>query len=133
MECPICTNTHSLTASEGNKGSYCSQCDGIWFSKETLIALCKAHDYDPSIVNIHLSEERRRHITKDCPVCKVSLFTSSVSEVELDWCESCHGVWFDRGEYHSVVTNSPVVSALDGANTAFTVADLIVRVVRALP
>lgn len=125
MECPNCSNTQSLELAEDNKGSSCSECGGIWFSQETLIALCEAHDYDPNIVNLHLSEEKKRHASKNCPVCKTRLITSSISEVELDWCENGHGVWFDKGEYDSVVTNSPESSFLDRTSAAITIVDVI--------
>lgn len=33
-----------------------------------------------------------------CPRCKTELAHSTVDDLELDVCFSCHGAWFDRGE-----------------------------------
>lgn len=33
-----------------------------------------------------------------CPVCKVQLIVVERHKIELDYCISCKGFWFDRGE-----------------------------------
>jgi Zn-finger nucleic acid-binding protein len=33
-----------------------------------------------------------------CPVCKVPLIAVERNRIELDWCMSCRGLWFDAGE-----------------------------------
>ena len=33
-----------------------------------------------------------------CPVCKSDMIVVEHSKIELDYCTSCHGVWFDSGE-----------------------------------
>ena len=33
-----------------------------------------------------------------CPVCRIELIGVERSRVELDYCISCRGLWFDRGE-----------------------------------
>lgn len=33
-----------------------------------------------------------------CPACGESLVVIERDQVEVDWCASCHGVWFDTGE-----------------------------------
>jgi len=33
-----------------------------------------------------------------CPVCKSDRIVIEHSKIELDYCTSCHGVWFDSGE-----------------------------------
>jgi Zn-finger nucleic acid-binding protein len=34
----------------------------------------------------------------DCPVCKIGMITLELSEVEIDYCTGCKGVWLDAGE-----------------------------------
>lgn len=42
-----------------------------------------------------------------CPVCKdVNLVMSERSEVEIDYCPSCRGVWLDRGELDKIIERS---------------------------
>lgn len=33
-----------------------------------------------------------------CPVCRKSMLDIEYSNIELDYCEKCKGVWFDAGE-----------------------------------
>jgi hypothetical protein len=34
----------------------------------------------------------------DCPVCKNAMITLELTEVEVDYCTGCKGVWLDAGE-----------------------------------
>jgi len=34
----------------------------------------------------------------DCPVCKNAMITLELSEVEIDYCPGCGGIWLDKGE-----------------------------------
>ena|SRR5687767_3883732 len=34
----------------------------------------------------------------NCPVCKVPLIAVERDQIEVDYCISCRGLWFDRGE-----------------------------------
>ncbi len=34
----------------------------------------------------------------NCPVCKVPLIAVERNRIELDYCISCRGLWFDSGE-----------------------------------
>lgn len=35
----------------------------------------------------------------DCPVCKKPLIVVEKSKIELDWCPTCEGFWFDADEW----------------------------------
>lgn len=34
----------------------------------------------------------------DCPICKVPLIVVERHSIEVDYCISCRGIWFDEGE-----------------------------------
>jgi len=34
----------------------------------------------------------------DCPVCKNAMITLELSDVEIDYCTDCLGIWLDAGE-----------------------------------
>ncbi|HEX8825383.1 MAG TPA: zf-TFIIB domain-containing protein [Archangium sp.] len=43
-------------------------------------------------------------MTRPCPLCEhESLRPLSVSDVEVDTCPRCHGLWFDRGELDTLL------------------------------
>lgn len=41
-----------------------------------------------------------------CPVCKTGLALSDRSGVEIDYCQTCRGVWLDRGELDKIIERS---------------------------
>jgi Zn-finger nucleic acid-binding protein len=42
----------------------------------------------------------------DCPVCKNAMITLELSEVEIDYCTGCDGIWLDAGELERLLENS---------------------------
>ena len=43
-----------------------------------------------------------------CPICKTGLTLSERSGVEIDYCQTCRGVWLDRGELDKIIERSVV-------------------------
>jgi Zn-finger nucleic acid-binding protein len=41
-----------------------------------------------------------------CPVCKTGLTLSERSGIEIDYCQTCRGVWLDRGELDKIIDRS---------------------------
>ena len=33
-----------------------------------------------------------------CPTCDSDMIVVEYDDIELDYCVSCHGIWFDKGE-----------------------------------
>ncbi|HEG42499.1 MAG TPA: hypothetical protein ENH94_00470 [Phycisphaerales bacterium] len=48
----------------------------------------------------------------DCPVCKNAMITFELSEVEIDYCLDCRGIWLDAGELESLLGDSGQATAL---------------------
>ncbi len=40
-----------------------------------------------------------------CPVCKESMVILELSEVEIDFCTGCNGIWLDSGELELLLEN----------------------------
>ena len=81
--------------------STCISCGGIWITKATYAdALADAGGTGA------LLDELDRVCTPTafaCPTCKVSnLEASHAKGVELDWCRTCGGIYFDLGELEKV-------------------------------
>jgi hypothetical protein len=43
-----------------------------------------------------------------CPVCKKDMFVVEYKQVEVDYCQSCKGAWFDAGELELLLKNDGV-------------------------
>ncbi|API60380.1 hypothetical protein BSL82_14690 [Tardibacter chloracetimidivorans] len=41
-----------------------------------------------------------------CPICKTGLTLSNRQGVEIDYCQTCRGVWLDRGELDKIIERS---------------------------
>ena len=46
-----------------------------------------------------------------CPTCKTPLTMSERQGIEIDYCQSCRGVWLDRGELDKIIERSAVPAA----------------------
>ena len=42
----------------------------------------------------------------DCPVCKNAMVTLELSDVEIDHCLDCGGIWLDSGELELLLDNA---------------------------
>lgn len=49
--------------------------------------------------------------TMICPVCKSDMIVVEHSKIELDYCTTCQGVWFDSGELELLLESAGLESA----------------------
>ncbi len=66
----------------------------------------------------------------NCAKCTGTLIHLMMGEVELDRCDRCHGIWFDRGELDQVLSDGdvqlPAASYVDsGASTGPSAVDRV--------
>lgn len=47
--------------------------------------------------------------TMDCPRCDGTLKTETFDDVQIDRCDTCHGIWLDAGELEEIISkeNAP--------------------------
>ena len=50
----------------------------------------------------------------NCPACKLPLIVLEYMDVEIDYCPSCAGSWFDEGELELILGRSEVLTAEGG-------------------
>ena len=50
----------------------------------------------------------------DCPVCRVPMLVVEYKEVEIDLCEDCKGIWFDRDELEYLMSTANADATLMG-------------------
>ncbi len=55
-----------------------------------------------------------------CPSCSTSsLVITERSDIEIDYCPQCRGVWLDRGELDKLIERSQLEYAPAQGNTGF--------------
>lgn len=99
MRCPACeTDTLKPMRTEGSDLDFCSGCKGVWFDEgEAAFYLETTED----VPGLDAAFAAGRPSGRSCPRCGASLVTvrhAPESELELDACAGCRGIFLDRGE-----------------------------------
>jgi uncharacterized protein len=114
LKCPVCGENLKKVIYENQEVDVCQSCGGVWFDKEELLnvvdRLLSKNLIEPA--SIKEAYEKRAMASRDveqpkryCPRCKAELkvFNYSYdSNVFLDKCPSCQGIWADRRELEAV-------------------------------
>jgi len=109
MKCPICKVNLKETVFYGVGVDYCPQCLGIWFELDELRQAKDEKDKNLNWLDISLwQDEKKFKISKNkkiCPRCSTPLYSLNYgdSNIEVDVCNVCKGVWLDRGEFKKII------------------------------
>ncbi|QMU62447.1 MAG: hypothetical protein GKR92_12355 [Gammaproteobacteria bacterium] len=110
MNCPDCYSILSTKAVKYPVDAIvvhkCNVCDGIWIAGTSLKRLLTSEPSAPSYEKIVEIINQKNHLsgTKNCPSCEnKKLHVLKIRGVELDYCESCNGMYFDKGELEGVI------------------------------
>ncbi len=109
MKCPIDQIEMKKAVFYNTEVDYCPQCLGVWFSEDELR---QAKDQkDPSLqwLDVDLWEDKTKFqvgkTAKVCPIDFVPLYQIQYngSETKVDLCDTCHGIWLNRGEFKKII------------------------------
>jgi len=107
LACPKCQgrflNERKIGATTVHE---CPCCSGIWLDKGELNEIAHPAEGDLEYCSRENIEEDR--ISEFlCPVCKGSKMVKvnfvSYSDIIMDYCEKCGGLWLDRGELDAII------------------------------
>lgn len=114
MQCPRDEATLVSGTYEGDVVvERCSLCSGIWLDRGELerIQEIREHDYSKELAGLDLvglAYEQARQAARpgiSCPRCKVPLVPEEYaycSQILVDRCIDCGGVWLDAGEVQAL-------------------------------
>jgi len=105
MICPRCNNPLETTSTGGIPTRGCPHCSGTWISGASLNAFFAKYegaddivDAFDGILDLEFHASRRK-----CPSCSGKHLKSVViDDTELDYCVSCKGLFFDKGELETL-------------------------------
>ena len=128
--CPVCLGAMMHKLKLGKKDSLildsCKRCGGIWFDYGEIQ---KLRNFQPKFLfnKIELNKETfrmqchschcfiSRNSAKcvkcgweniiECPTCSEPMKVKIISNLHLDYCETCKGVWFDNIELSEIWNN----------------------------
>ncbi len=109
MHCPLCKVNLEKAVFYGVEVDYCPRCLGLWFEKDELRQAKDEKDKNLNWLDIDLWKEKGKFKIspgkKLCPSCQVPLYEVCYgdSNVKVDFCDLCGGIWLDRGEFKKII------------------------------
>jgi Zn-finger nucleic acid-binding protein len=115
VNCPIDQGALSQQNYEADiKIDVCANCQGVWLDSGELEKIQESleHDYSVELQSIHdfairayAMARTNESPARDCPSCGVALDRSEYgycSQILVDKCRQCRGVWLDREELQAL-------------------------------
>ena len=109
LKCPKCKVFLLGKIIDNVEVDYCPKCLGLWFEEDELRLIKDEKDRELRWLDIDLWEEeiefRVSPGIRICPFCRVPLYEVEYgsSEVIVDLCNLCKGIWLDRGEFEKII------------------------------
>lgn len=113
MNCPRCSVELKPVKIKGIELDICDTCEGIWFDNGELDKVCnlgesslETSDISKSLIRDNSLNKSTKSKTLTCPHCNSTLerfIYSYDSNILLDACKICHGIWLDDGELKEVI------------------------------
>jgi Zn-finger nucleic acid-binding protein len=111
MKCPVDKNELIVVEHKKIELDYCVECSGVWFDAGELDLLVESFKRDKvELANSELLTQKEADVTerkRKCPVCNREMkkaWLGKDSGVLIDSCPQKHGLWFDGGELHQVIS-----------------------------
>lgn len=107
MKCPVDDAPLREVERGGFKLACCSQCTGLWLTRDTLKQAFASH-HSPEVLDEAKFQPRSQPAAepRHCPGCNGVLAARWLHGIEMDVCERCRGLWLDAGELRQIVANS---------------------------
>jgi len=126
LNCPACGSWLDAQNEQGIRVDVCPKCSGIWFDRDEIRQYVEQMSEDPNTKSAELRTKaikvvRHSQITQEHRVCphdgsELTTFNYAYnSNVFLDRCERCMGIWVDAEELPKLATyirGNPVLDRL---------------------
>jgi Zn-finger nucleic acid-binding protein len=113
MQCPSCRQLLATQTVAGIELDACGACGGYWFDEGEVLRLVARLKSAPEVPELDLKTLLRKPEpapfgnARTCPRCAAPMAAFNYcydSNVILDRCERCRGVWMDGGELNRVLS-----------------------------
>jgi len=109
MKCPLCKKELKKIIFYGPEVDQCPKCHGLWFEHDELRRAKDKKEKDLLWLDIELWKVKTKFkispLNKLCPSCGVPLYevTYGDSDIKVDFCNLCRGIWLDKGEFLRII------------------------------
>ncbi len=102
MYCPNCnTALEQKLTQRGVVLDYCNTCRGVWFDGGELFLF--ADFSDQLYEELYKAFENKQGVLKICPRCRKKLYAANfMMSLNIDRCDDCDGLWFDKDEFEKL-------------------------------
>ncbi|MCS7165372.1 MAG: zf-TFIIB domain-containing protein [Candidatus Calescibacterium sp.] len=98
----------------------CDECGGIWFDKQELGQAIQTSKEEIQKLTETLSNaiefDKTKDVEMNCPKCNDKMFKYRymyTSNIYIDGCDKCEGVWIDKGELLEIINYLEEASKVD--------------------
>jgi uncharacterized protein len=115
MNCPVCNENLKTVNYENQEVDICLKCGGMWFDEGVLPkvvdGLLFKNEIDFQTVkeayrkNKVVGIDKNKELQRKCPRCNVDMNLINYfydSNIIIDGCPSCNGIWTDEGEVQAI-------------------------------
>lgn len=114
MNCPVCNKKLKTIGYENQEVDICLKCGGIWFDKGELLkvvnSLLSKNKIDPQTIKEAyrdkiINPDKIKQFKRKCPRCNLDMHLNNYSydsNIIIDKCPGCNGIWTDAGEMQAV-------------------------------
>ena len=105
--CPHDASPLEIQTDEGHVGYRCPRCKGMWLPEKYLrsVQYERLLPYDTFVKA--LASAPKKDTSLNCPSGCGRLYDIVNFDPVVSWCGRCHGIWFDKGELHSLLDQIP--------------------------
>ena len=103
MRCPLDAAELELRSVEGHSGYRCVSCSGAWLPSKFVRSIEFSRRFSVAAFEAILTENSSTSEIK-CPHQCGDLRSSSKDAFSLNYCPSCNGVWFPKGQLASLLS-----------------------------
>lgn len=106
MQCPVCKNSMVILELDKVEIDFCPSCKGIWLDSVELELLTGTLSKSDE-ANRFKSVKNNNEVKYRCPICKKKMEKVEFgdSKVIIDKCKNDHGLWFDKGELDTLLSD----------------------------
>jgi len=106
MDCPVCVLPMDKLKLFGVEIDTCRFCGGLWLDRNELGTFIQKGNIPKRLLTTYCLDDRKKMVKegeRSCPRCGNLLQLVSHRGINVEFCNGCGGLWFDRGELLKIV------------------------------
>ncbi len=106
MDCPVCLKPIDTVNLMGVEIDSCRLCGGVWLDSGEIGEYVKKGKIPKKVLDNFQIDDSHMKVEegkRKCPRCKNQLRVITHRRVNVDFCDECRGIWFDKGELKKII------------------------------